>query len=303
IDEHTLDGILKQDVIEESDDIKYKYSETEAASQTSTQETETQNTNGKKKSKILIVEDDIDMREYIKNELEQDYHVSLANDGTQGIEQAIKINPDLIISDIMMPQMDGIEFCKKIKTDERTSHIAIILLTARSSQEHKIEGLETGADDYLTKPFFINELRLRIDNIIESRRRLRERFGKLMQIEPSELQITSLDQKFIERAIKIVEENINNPTFGIEKFSRLLGVSRVGLYNKLKVLTNYTVQEFIFVVKLKRAAQLLLSSGMSVTQVCYEVGFKDPSHFSKLFKKQFGVSPKSYKDENSNQSK
>ena len=173
------------------------------------------------------------------------------------------------------------------------------MLTARSSFEHKIEGLETGADDYLTKPFVTHELRLRINNIIESRRKYREQFGKSLEIEPSNIKITSLDQKFIKDAISVIEKNISDPDFDVAKFSHSIGISRVGLYNKLKVLTNHSVQEFIYIIKLKRSSQLLRESGMSVTEVSYEVGFKDPSHFSKLFKKQFGISPKVYKKENS----
>lgn len=251
----------------------------------------------KDKNKILVVEDNFDMREYIKEELIEDFVILEACNGNQGFEEAVKENPDLIISDIMMPQVDGIEFCKKIKSDERTSHIAVILLTAKSSKESKIEGLETGADDYLTKPFFSDELRIRIDNIISSRRKFAEKFGKSLHLEPSNIQITSVDQKFIKKAISIVEENIDDNDFGVEKFSMLIGMSRVGLYNKLKILTNHSVQEFIFLIKLKRAAQLLKESGMSVTEISYEVGFKDPSHFSRLFKKQYGQPPRTYMNE------
>jgi YesN/AraC family two-component response regulator len=203
--------------------------------------------------------------------------------------------------DVMMPQMDGLEFCKRIKTDERTSHISVILLTARSSQENKMEGFETGADDYLVKPFDGKELLLRIHNILETRKRLREKFGRLLNIEPNSVEITSVDQKFLKRAIGIIEEHIDDSEFSVESFSKLVGMSRVSLYNKLKSLTNHSVQEFIFVIRLKRAAQLLKESGMTVTEIAYSVGFKDPSHFSKLFKKQFGISPKAYIKDNSGQ--
>jgi DNA-binding response OmpR family regulator len=299
IEEHTLEGIIDRKSTEKSHYKMFKYRENGTVVHDQKQDLD--KTIEKDRNKILIVEDNLDMREYIKDELENDYLVFAANDGRQGFKEAVKENPDIIISDVMMPHMDGIEFCSKIKTDERTSHIAVILLTARSSQEHKIEGLETGADDYLTKPFVFDELRLRINNIIESRRKFSEQFGRSLKVEPSDIQITSMDQKFIKQAVEIIEENITDPDFNVEKFSRLIGLSRVGLYNKLKALTNNSVQEFIYTVKLKRAAQLLIKSGMSVTEICYEVGVKDPSHFSKLFKKQFGVTPKVYKNEFVNQ--
>ncbi|MCP5061872.1 MAG: response regulator [Ignavibacteriae bacterium] len=298
IDQGNLEGLVYDKVKKQADYIKFKYPEKEKL--TSEIIDKKENILHKDRSKVLVVEDNLDMREYITEELEKYYNVIEAKNGVIGFEQAVNENPDLILSDIMMPQMDGIEFCKKIKTDERTSHIALILLTARSSQEHKIEGLETGADDYLTKPFIANELLLKINNIIESRRKFREQFSTTLKVEPSELKITSLDKKFMEQAIKIVEENFDDPDFDVEKFSRLIGLSRVGLYNKLKTLTNLPVREFIFLIKLKRAAQLLKESGMSVTQVTYEVGFKTPSHFAKLFKKQFGMSPKAYQNDNIN---
>ncbi|MCB9501590.1 MAG: response regulator [Deferribacteres bacterium] len=294
IEENALDGIIDENRQGKPHYMREKYPEKDTAALDSNGTRK----NGKDKFRIMIVEDNYDMREYIRGEMYGDYQILLARDGIQGFEKALKENPDLIISDIMMPRMDGIEFCKKIKSDERTSHIAVILLTERSSQHYKLEGLETGADDYLTKPFLINELRLRVNNIMESRKKFREQFVKSMQLEPSNIQITSIDQKFIKRAIEIIEENIADPDFSVERFSHMVGVSRVGLYNKLKTLTNHSVQEFIFMVKLKRAAQLLRKSGMSVTEICYEVGFKDPSHFSKLFKRQYGISPKKYKTKN-----
>lgn len=252
------------------------------------------------KNKILIVEDNAEMRNYIREELKKDYEVFESINGEEGLNKAINCYPDIVLSDIMMPQMDGIEFCKKLKRDERTSHIAIILLTAKSSQENKMEGLETGAEDYLTKPFYIDELKLKIHNILCTRQKLREKFGKTLQIEPNSIEITSVDQIFLKRTISIIEEHLGDEKFNVELFSKLVGMSRVSLYNKLKALTNHSVQEFIFAIRLKRAAQLLKESGMTVTEIAYSVGFKDPSHFSKLFKKQFGVSPKAYVNENLN---
>lgn len=250
----------------------------------------------KERSKILIVEDNLEMLSFIKDELELDYIVLQALNGEEGFQKAVNENPDLILSDVMMPVMDGIQFCTKIKNDDRTSHIAMILLTARSSQEHKMEGLETGADDYLIKPFYVDELRLKINNLLESRRKFKDQFGKTLQIEPSQLNIISEDERFIQRAIEVIEENFTNYELDVENYCKLLGISRMGLYNKIKALTNLSVKEFINTIKLKRAAQLLKESGMSVTEVTYEVGFRDPSNFSKLFKKQFGISPKAYQN-------
>ena len=248
----------------------------------------------KKESKILIVEDNSDMRQYIGSNLIDKYEIMEAVDGVDGFEKALSFGPDLIISDIMMPLMDGIELCKKIKTDEQTSHIAVILLTARSSQKDLLTGLETGADDYLAKPFNSEELQLRIHNIIETRKRFREKFSISQQVEPKNIAITSVDQKLMQKALDIIEEHMDDAEFSVETFSSLIGMNRVSLYHKIKSLTNLTTREFFTVIRLKRAAQLLKESGLSVTEIAYQVGFKDPSHFSKLFKKQFGKSPKEY---------
>ena len=291
IEEIYFDENVDTGVIEKSEFIKLKYPEKENERITPDIEEEVNN-NGK--SKILIVEDQAEMREYLREELKEDYEILEAVDGEDGLGKAADFGPEIILSDIMMPQMDGIEFCKRIKTEEKTSHIAVILLTARSSQECKMEGLETGADDYIVKPFYSKELQVKIHNILETRKKLREKLGQSLKLEPTTLEITSVDQKFIKRAIAVIEEHIDDSDFNVETFSKLVGMSRVSLYNKLKSLTDHSVQEFIFTIRLKRAAQLLRESGMSVTEIAYSVGFKDPSHFSKLFKKQFGVSPKAY---------
>jgi len=290
IKEEAIRNGVAPEMFEKSDFIKMKYPEVEEAEIVDDKKEHI----GEGKPKVLIVEDDSDMRRFVKEELEKEYEIIEAVNGEEGFKAAINTALDLIISDIMMPQMNGLEFCKKIKTDERTSHISVILLTARSSQEYKMEGLETGADDYIIKPFYTDELRIKIRNVLETRKKIRERFGKALQLEPSSVEVTSVDQKFIKRAIEIIEEHMDDSELSVESYSKLIGMSRVSLYNKLKSLTSYSVQEFIFAIRLKRAAQLLKESGMTVTEVAYTVGFKDPSHFSKLFKKQFGVSPKAY---------
>jgi signal transduction histidine kinase/DNA-binding response OmpR family regulator/ligand-binding sensor domain-containing protein len=291
IDEIVFETNVQSQVIEKSGFIKQKFPENGNEGIPDIVEDEGKSKN---RSKILIVEDHKEMREYIREELENEYEIMEAVDGEDALNKALNFGPEIIVSDIMMPKMDGIEFCKRIKTDERTSHISIILLTAHSSQEYKMMGLETGADEYLTKPFFIKELQIRIHNILETRKKLRENLSKYLQIEPSNIEITSVDQKFLKRAIDIIEEHMDDSEFNVETFSKLVGMSRVSLYHKLKSLTNYSVQEVIFAVRLKRAAQLLKESGMTVTEIAYSVGFKDPSHFSKSFKKHFGVPPKSF---------
>jgi signal transduction histidine kinase/DNA-binding response OmpR family regulator/ligand-binding sensor domain-containing protein len=291
IDEICFDSTLPMEIMDEPEFMKFKYPE---LNKDDIESVGSGKNTLKNKGKIMIVEDHNEMREYIRGELIDDYEVMEAVNGEDALNKASTFGPEIIISDIMMPKMNGIEFCKAIKSDERTSHIAVILLTARSSYENKMEGLETGADDYIVKPFYGEELKSRIRNILETRKKLREKFGKYLDVEPSKIEITSVDQIFMKKAINIIEEHIDDPDFNVETFSRLVGMSRVSLYNKLKSLTNHSVQEFIFLIRLKRAAQLLKESGMTVTEIAYSVGFKDPSHFSKLFKKQFGVSPKSY---------
>ncbi len=247
-----------------------------------------------KKPLILLVEDNADMRQFIRQDLQPLYRILEAENGIAALAIAGRRPVDLIISDIMMPEMDGIEFCRRIKTDERFSHIPIILLTARSSFMHKIEGLETGADDYITKPFHTRELEIRVRNLIHSRRLLRERFRRQTAIEPKQVTVTSTDEKFLRRALDIIETHMDDSEYDVASFSKDMGLSRVGLYQKLKALTDHSVQEFIFSVRLKRAAQLLIESGLTVTEVAFQVGFKDSSHFTKLFKKHFGAPPSSY---------
>lgn len=243
---------------------------------------------------ILIIEDNPDMRAYIREQLRDLFQVKEAEDGEEGIEKAVDTIPDLIISDVMMPKMDGYQLCARLKTDERTSHIPIVLLTAKSSGESKIEGLEHGADDYLIKPFDSHELLARVRNLIEQRRRLRERFGKEIKLQPRDIAITSADEKFLERAMAVVEAHISEADFDVETFGWKVGMSRKHLHRKLKALTNQAPREFIRTLRLQRAARLLEQHAGNVTEVAYEVGFNSLSHFAKAFKEQFGVLPKDF---------
>ena len=218
-----------------------------------------------------------------------------AVDGKEGLKRAKDAGPDLIISDVMMPGMDGFAFCEKIKTREQTSHIPVILLTARASGESKLEGLETGADDYLTKPFDAAELRVRVRNLIEQRRRLRERFRRELIIRPSEVTATPMDEAFLTKVIAAVEAHIDDPAFETDDLAREAGVSRRHLNRKMRGLAGQSVREFIRSMRLKRAALLLQQKSGTVTEIAYAVGFQSIAHFAKIFREEFGVAPAAYK--------
>ena len=243
---------------------------------------------------VLIVEDEKDIRKFIKDNIESVYKVIESPNGKDGFEKAMEYIPDLIISDIIMPEMDGIELCKNIKTDEKTNHIPIVLLTAKSSVENKLEGLVTGADDYLSKPFNISELRIRLGNLIEQRRKLRERFRKEILLEPKEIAVTSADEKFLYRASNLIEEHISDYNFSVDNFTKEIGMSRMQLHRKLNAITGQSASEFIRNFRLKRAAQLLQGKHGNIAEIAYDVGFNNPSYFSECFKKLFGTLPSEY---------
>lgn len=243
---------------------------------------------------LLIVEDNADVRSYIRSYLDEEFRCIESRDGEEGLKQAIKRIPDLILSDIMMPKMDGIEFCERIKTDERTSHIPVILLTAKADMDSKLEGLETGVDDYLAKPFEAAELQVRIRNLIEQRRRLREQFGRETVLHPKDITVTSTDERLLQRALDAVERHMSDDTYSVEEFSKEVGMSRANLHRKLRALTNHSASEFIRTLRLTRAAQLLKQNFGSVSEVAFEVGFSNPTYFSKCFRAQFGKQPSKY---------
>lgn len=243
---------------------------------------------------ILIVDDNQDVREYIRGILDETWQIIEGKNGIEGLEVAQGKNPDLIISDVMMPEMDGFEFCAKIKSNESTCHIPVILLTARASGENKLEGLETGADDYLTKPFDAQELIVRVKNLIEGRRRLRKKFSREISVQPKDITVTSMDEEFLKRAMEIVEAHISDSEFTTENFAWEIGMSRMTLNRKLQALTEETTHGFIRTLRLKRAAQLLQQGAGTVTEIVYDVGFNNLSHFAKAFRQQFGQSPSEY---------
>lgn len=248
---------------------------------------------GTGKLKILLVEDNQDIREFISKCLGQEFQIFEADNGAEGFETAISSVPDLIISDILMPVMDGHEFCRKIKTDLRTSHIPVILLTAYNTLENNIKGFETGADDYISKPFNAKLLNARIRNLVETRIKLQEIFSKEIFINPKRITLNTLDEKFMEKAISIVEENMTDPEFSVVSLGRELGMSRTNLFRKMKALTNHSASEFIRTIRIKKATQLLLS-GYNVSQVLYEVGISSRSYFNKCFYEHFKMTPSEY---------
>ena len=243
---------------------------------------------------ILIVEDNQDVINYIRDYLKPRYRIIEAFDGEDGLVKAIESLPDLIISDVMMPNMDGFEFCKKIKTDERTSYIPVILLTARAGEESKIAGLETGADDYITKPFKVRELQVRVKNLIRQRQKLRERFSRDITLHPQDIAVTSADERFLKRVMAVVEQHIADSGFDIQTMAREVGLSRMQLHRKLCALTDQSPSEFIRVMRLKRAAQLLEQKAGNVTEIAYEVGFNNIAYFAKRFRELYGLSPSEY---------
>jgi len=272
----------KQDVPEETDP--------ETAEECATSPSETEN----EQPVVLVVEDHEEIREFIEENIRDCYKVVQAENGKTGLKTATEQVPDLIVSDVLMPEMDGFEMCKKIKTDERTSHIPVILLTAKSADKDKLQGLETGADAYLTKPFNMKELRIRIKNLIEQRKKLRERFKQNLNLEPKEIAVTSADEKFINRAMEIIEKHMGDSEFEVRQFQEEMFMSRMQLFRKIKALTNQTPGEFIRTIRLKRAAQLMDQNFGNIAQITFEVGFNNPSYFAKCFKDLYGKLPSEY---------
>jgi YesN/AraC family two-component response regulator len=246
------------------------------------------------KKSLLLIEDNDDFRFYLRDNLKFIYTIHEAGNGNDGWNLVLSLQPDLIVSDITMPEMNGIELCTKIKSDERVSHIPVILLTALNNEEQRIEGLKAGADDYITKPFNFEVLEARIKNLLSQREKFQKTFRKTLDIKSSELQITPLDVKFMEKAIKIVEANIASPSFSIQDLGMELGISRAYVFKKILALSGKTPLEFIRTIRLQHAAQLLERSQLSVREVAYKVGFNTPKYFTKYFKEQYGVLPSDY---------
>lgn len=240
---------------------------------------------------ILLIDDNPDIRDFIKQHMKNRYDVNEAEDGLAGFEMAVKILPDLIVSDVMMPGIEGIELCHKLKSDERTSHIPVILLTARATEKSKLRGLETGADDYITKPFKTMELEARVKNLIEQRRMLRRKFSKELFLRPDEITVTSVDAAFLKKACSLANENLADPDFTMDEFVRKMGMSATNLHRKLRALTDQSPSQFVRTMRLKRARQLLEQRTGNVAEIAYAVGFNNLSYFSKCFREHFGHAP------------
>jgi DNA-binding response OmpR family regulator len=236
----------------------------------------------------------MDIRLQLRDNLSESYHIIEAIDGMAGFKKATEAIPDLIITDIMMPKMDGSEMCHKLKNDERTSHIPVIMLTAKVTQNDKINGYHTGADDYIPKPFLMAELKARGANLLLQRQKLRERYSREIKLEPTDVLITPLDEKFLKRAVEIVENHINEEDFDLIKFRTEMNMSRSTLSRKLHALTGESPTDFIRNIRLKRAGDLLKKKFGNVTQVSFEVGFSNLSYFNKSFRKLYGVTPTEY---------
>jgi DNA-binding response OmpR family regulator/anti-sigma regulatory factor (Ser/Thr protein kinase) len=243
------------------------------------------------KNIVLVVEDSADMREYIKDALVPGYTVVEAGDGKEGIEKAREIIPDLIISDIMMPEKDGNELCRTLKNDVQTSHIPIILLTAKASEENILEGLETGADDYVTKPFSTKILSARIKNLIDIRSQLQQNVKREMTLQPVKTSVSKIDQEFLRDLQAVIKKNLSEPEFNVEELCKKLYMSNTTLYRKIQALCGQTPTDFIRSCRLKRAAQLLKENFGSVTEVAFEVGFSSRTYFTKCFKEKFHLLP------------
>jgi signal transduction histidine kinase/ligand-binding sensor domain-containing protein/DNA-binding response OmpR family regulator len=245
---------------------------------------------------ILIVEDHPAVRAYMREHLETLYTIIEAKNGTEGFAKAVEHIPDLIISDVMMPGISGYELCGQLKEDERTSHIPVVLLTAKAGLQDKIEGLETGADDYIIKPFESNELIARIKNIIENRRRIREKFSGTIFLKPREVAVSSVDRLFLGKILGIVEEYISDAEFSVEMLAREAAMSHSQLHRKLKALTNQSASQFIRSVRMQRALELLGKNTGNISEIAYQVGYEDPGYFTRSFRQFFGFLPSEVKN-------
>ncbi len=239
----------------------------------------------------LVVEDNLELQGYIREQLEGTFRVLLSPNGRAGLQAAIQHTPDLVISDVMMPEMDGNQLCAALKTDERTSHIPVVLLTAKAGQKSKIEGLEIGADDYLTKPFDTRELLVRAQNLVRQRETMRKQFSRTVVLQPKAIALTSADERFLQRIQENLDENLGNDQFSVEELAAAVGMSRSQLHRKLTALIDQPPVEFIRNFRLRRAKEMLEAGTGNVSEIGYAVGFSSPAYFSKVFRDTFGMVP------------
>jgi DNA-binding response OmpR family regulator len=244
--------------------------------------------------KILIVEDNSELREFLSDYLSPDYQILNAENGYEGLKICQSENPDLVISDVMMENMDGIQFCKSLKSTPEISHIPVILMTALASVENKLTGYKVGADDYITKPFEPELLKIRVKNILGNIQKAKMGFRNNLNVSAKELTISKIDEDFMQQVILLLEKNIDNSEFDIDSFCKNIGVSSSQLYRKIKSITGLSPNEFIRTYRLKKAAHLITESNLNISEIAYKVGFNDALYFSKCFKKQFGTTPSLY---------
>jgi len=257
---------------------------------------------------LLIIEDNEELRSFLKIIFSPDFHVIEASNGNHGLQIAKDQLPDIIITDIMMPEMDGLELARKIKSDETTSHIPVVVLTAKTDLDTQLEALKTGADDYITKPFSSTYLKARIDNILNQRRKLHETFlstlstnlshqtSKVFSTDPSLPVVESFDEKLLVKVMEIMEKNMDNSELTVDQLVSKIGIGRSVFFKKLKSLTGIAPIEFIREVRIKRAAQLIETGEFTISQVTFMVGNNDPRYFSRCFKQKFGMTPSEYKE-------
>jgi signal transduction histidine kinase/ligand-binding sensor domain-containing protein/DNA-binding response OmpR family regulator len=289
--------LTEDDIIEPSEYQLHKVDGIEGFTSAGSASDETLDENLLDKTIVLIVEDNADVREYIKDALKDDFHVEEAANGEQGLRKAEKYIPDLIVSDIMMPRMDGYEMTRRIKQNDKTSHIPLILLTAKSDKDSKLEGLGLGADDYLIKPFDSEELVVRIKNLIETRRMLQEKFGAGAAVlqKPDRAQLSCLDEQFLTRIMVVIEEHLSEENFSIEEFGKDVGMSRSQIHRKLKALTGKSTSIYLRTVRLAKAKQMIEQKKGTISEISYRVGFASPAYFTRCFKEEFGYTPSEVK--------
>jgi signal transduction histidine kinase/ligand-binding sensor domain-containing protein/DNA-binding response OmpR family regulator len=243
----------------------------------------------------LVVDDNPDLREFIKTHFVPEYAILEAKNGKEAWDLALEKIPDIIVADVMMPGIDGNELCKRLKHDERTSHIPVIMLSALTTAENQLAGIDAGADDYITKPFDVGLLKAKVDNLLSIRKALRERYSKEMILKPTNIILAAPDEKFLKRLISVIEKNISKEFLDVEFLSQNMDVSRTQLYRKVGALTDMTPKEFVKEIRMKRAAQLIVQNKLNISEVSYEVGFSDISYFRKCFREKFGMSASEYK--------
>ena len=256
-----------------------------------TEETVSEPTKSPAPYTLLIVEDNVELQNYLKSELKHDYKVVVCANGNEGLKMAKELLPDIIVTDIIMPIMDGLAFCKQIKTDLRTSHIPVLMLTAKARVDDRIEGIENGADAYMVKPFNMRLLKLRLSQLVTSRQLIFNKYFSAISDVSTESNTSSFDKEFIEKVLNYIKENISNPDLSVETLAGELNLSRSQFYRKVKVLTNQTASEFIRNIRLQKAKQLIEKGNTNISEVCYLVGFSSPSYFTKCFKSYFKMLP------------